>query len=168
MRAWLRHNLQLAVVPAWVQRTMSYGVIGAVCASISNLVVVAGSFAGMKYWNTTALAFVLVTPLGYVLQSRFTFGVGLSARRFIHFAGSIAVGAALFLALIGLLHSAFGVPVWIASPLATLLIFCWNYVALSWAISSTTRGNLHLMTSSRFSAQCDSLPTTPGKHFDHG
>lgn len=115
---------------------MNYGAIGAVCACISNFIVIVGSLAGVEYWNAAVLSFVLVTPLGYVLQSRFTFGVGLSARHFVHFAGSVAVGAALFLALIGLFHSAFGVPVWLASPLTTMLMFCWNYAASCWAISS--------------------------------
>ena len=146
---------------------MSYGAIGAVCASISNVIVIAGSLAGIEYWNTTVLAFVLVTPLGYVLQSRFTFGVELSARRFVHFAGSVAVGAALFLALIGLFHGAFGVPVWIASPLATLLIFCWNYAASCWAISSVAKESLRSVASSHFPTRCKPSSNTLGKRLSH-
>ena len=142
---------------------MSYGAIGAVCALISNFMVIAGSLAGAEYWNTAVVAFVLVTPLGYVLQSRFTFGMELSARRFIHFAGSVAVGAALFLALIGLFHSAFGMPVWIASPLATMLIFCWNYAASYWVISFLAKESLHSVASSHFLTRCKSPLTTLGK-----
>ena len=146
---------------------MSYGAIGAVCACISNFMVIAGSLAGIEYWNTAALAFVLVTPLGYVLQSRFTFGVELSARRFIHFAGGVAVGAAVFLALIGLLHSALAMPIWMASPLATLLIVCWNYVASCWAITSAAKESLFSMASSRFATRCKPSPTTLGKRLSH-
>lgn len=159
----MRSNVQLAAVPAWVRQTLSYGAIGAVCASISNLIVITGSLAGIDYWNAAVLAFVLVTPLGYVLQSRFTFDMELSARRFIHFAGSVAVGAVLFLALIGLFHSVFGMPVWSASPLATLLIVCWNYVASCWAISPAAKESLYSMASSCFSTRFKSAPTIPGK-----
>ena len=167
MRAWLRHNAQLAVFPAWVRQTMSYGTIGVICASVSNFIIIASSLAGTEYWNGTVLAFVLVTPLGYVLQSRFTFGVELSTRRFIHFTGGVAIGAVLFLALVGLFHSAFGVPVWIASPLATLLLFCWNYIASYWAISSATKESLYSMASSRFSTRCKPSTTTLGKRLTH-
>jgi len=167
VRARLLHNLALAVVPARVGQIISYSAIGAVCACISNFIVIAGSLTGIEYWNAAALSFVLVTPLGYVLQSRFTFGVELSARRFIHFVGSVAAGAILFLALIGLFHSAFGVPVWIASPLATVLIFCWNYAASCWAISSVTEEDLHSMALSSFPTRCRPAPTTCGKRLSH-
>lgn len=128
---------------------MSYGAIGAVCAGLSNFIVIAGSLAGVDYWNAAVLAFVLVTPLGYILQSRFTFGVDLSACRFVHFGGSVALGAILFLALLGVLHSGLKLPVWIASPLATMLIFCWNYAAACWAIGSAAKVKSHSVTSSR-------------------
>lgn len=167
MRAWLGHNVELAAVPAWVRQTMSYGAIGAVCAFMSNFIIIAGSLAGVEYWDAAVLAFVLVTPLGYILQSRFTFGMELSARRFVHFAGSVAVGAALFLALIGLFHSAFDVPVWIASPLATMLIFCWNYAASCWAIRSVAKESLQSVSSSRSLVWCKPLSTTLGKRLNH-
>lgn len=146
---------------------MNYGAIGAVCACISNFIVIAGSLAGVEYWNTAVLSFVLVTPLGYVLQSRFTFGVELSARRFVHFAGGVAAGAVLFLALIGLFHSAFEVPVWIASPLATMLIFCWNYAASCWTISSVTKESLHSVAPSRLLTRCKPSSTTLGRRSSH-
>ena len=167
MRAWLRRNVQLAAVLAWVRQTMSYGAIGAICACMSNLIVIAGTLAGTRYWNAAILSFVLVTPFGYVLQSRFTFGVELSTRRFIHFTGSVAVGAVLYLALVGLFHSAFDVPVWAASPLATLLIFCWSYAASSWAINSAAKASLHPMAPPRFSTRCKPSPASLGERSSH-
>lgn len=166
MRAWLRHNVQLAVVSAWVRRAMSYGAIGAVCACISNFIVIVGSLAGIEYWNAAVLSFVLVTPLGYVLQSRFTFRVELSVHRFVCFAGSVAAGAVLFLALIGLFNSVFEVPVWIASPLATMLIFCWNYAASCWTISSANEEALQSVDSSRSLAWRKPSSTNPRKVFE--
>jgi putative flippase GtrA len=127
--------IRLASVPARMRHLMSYGVIGAACACMSNFVIIASSLAGVRYWNAAALAFVLVTPLGYVLQSWLTFGVRLSMHRFLRFAGSVAIGAFLFVTLLGLFHGVCGMPIWIVSPSVTVVIFCWNYAASLWAVS---------------------------------
>jgi len=167
VRARLFYNLALAVVPARVSQIIRYGSTGAVCACISNFIVISGSLTGIDYLNAVALSFVLVTPLGYFLQSRFTFGVDLSVRHFIRFVGSVAVGATLFLALIGLLHSVLDVPVWIASPLATLLIFCWNYAASCWVMSYVTEKDLRSIALSGFLVLYRSLSNTCGKRLGH-
>ena len=127
--------IRLASVPAWTRHLMSYSIIGGACACLSNLIVIASSLAGFRYWNAAALSFVLVTPFGYILQSRITFKAKLSVGRFMRFAGSVAIGAFLFVILLGLFHGICGIPIWIASPLVTMAIFCWNYTASLWTIS---------------------------------
>ena len=134
MSARAPHNCRYALVPAWARHTLNYGIIGAFCACASNVVIIACSLVDIEYWNAVALSFVLVTPLGYVLQSRFTFRVGLTILHFIRFAISAAAGAFLFLILVSLFCSVLGMAVWLASPLATGLVFCWNYTASRWAI----------------------------------
>lgn len=128
-------NGWLAISPPWARYVFSYGTIGAVCACLSNSVIIACSFAEIKYWNGAALAFTGVVPCAYVLQSRFTFGAKLSIRRFVRFLGGAAAGAVLFLVLISLFCSVLEIPVWIASPLATAFVFLWNFLISHWAIA---------------------------------
>lgn len=132
MNVWLARNVLLPPTPAWVHSIVSYG---AVCACVSNAVVIGCSLAGLRYWQAAALSVVVVTPISYVLQSRFTFGIGRSVQCFIRFAAGIVAGALLFLVIIELFRSLLGMPIWVASPLATLIIVCWNYVASCWAIT---------------------------------
>jgi putative flippase GtrA len=135
MDIWLAYKLRLSPVPAWVHPIISYGAVGAFCACASNAIVIGCSLAGLEYWQAAALSLAIVTPVSYVFQSRFTFGVGCSAQRFIRFGGSILMGAFLFLFITALLRKLLGMPIWVASPLATVIIFYWNYIASRWAIT---------------------------------
>ena len=137
----LVHSRRFPPVPAWIHPVVSYGVVGSVCACASNGIIIGCSLAGLEYWQAAALSVAIVTPVSYVLQTRLTFGVEHSAKRLIRFLGSILMGAFLFLAIIGLLRNLLEMPIWVASPLATAIIFCWNYVASKWAVthSSTNR-----------------------------
>lgn len=149
MRVW-SVSIRLASVPTWMRHLMSYGFIGAACACMSNLVVIASSLAGFKYWNAAALSFVLVTPLGYVLQSWLTFGVKLSVRRFIRFAGNVAIGALILIISLGLFNGVCGIPIWIVSPLVSVVVFCWNYAASLWAVSYFGKADLNAPAAVRY------------------
>jgi putative flippase GtrA len=63
-------------------RTARYTIVGAICALAHNAVMILGDLAGEHYVPMTVLSFGIVTPLGYLLHSRFTFREQLSLRAF--------------------------------------------------------------------------------------
>jgi putative flippase GtrA len=82
-----------------------------------------------------------VAPLGYYLHCRFTFHKALSIAGFLRFMVGIAIAYPLLLALMALFCSGFGLPVPIASPLATVVLFFFNYLSARWAIVRRLRQN---------------------------
>ena len=80
------------------------------------------------------LAFALVTPIGFLLHSRFTFHEPLRWRAFWRFSAGVASAAPVAFAAMILLCSGLGLHVAIATPIATLIVFLWNFVAAHWAI----------------------------------
>ncbi len=118
-----------------------YTTVGAICAVTHNLVMIGGDFAGLHYLPATLLSVALVTPLGYALHCRFTFRKGRSVEGFLRFAAGIALGYPISLALMVLFCSGFGWPVLVAAPLATILLFVFNYVSAHWAIVRRLRLN---------------------------
>lgn len=117
-------------------RTTWYTLIGAVCALAQNGVMIVGAAAGGHYAWLAVLAFALVTPLGYILHARITFVEKTSWRHFIRFASGVAAGFPLYFAVMAVLCSGFGLAVAIAAPIATVVLYLWNYISAHWAISS--------------------------------
>jgi putative flippase GtrA len=115
-------------------RPARYILVGATCAALYNAVMILGERAGFDYVSTSFLSLLVVIPAGYLLHAGFTFGSGRSWRAFLRFAGSVLAGFPISLLTVALLSSGVGLPMVIAAPVATLMLFCWNYAIAHWAI----------------------------------
>lgn len=128
-------DLGSAVTPHPVAaRTARYTIIGAICALTYNAVMILGDLAGGHYAPMTVLSFGIMTPLGYLLHSRFTFREKISSRSFLRFASGVTAGFPLSLLSMAILCTGLGLPVAIAAPIATMTLFLWNYALAHWAI----------------------------------
>jgi putative flippase GtrA len=121
--------------------TVRYTIVGAICALVHNAVMIVGDLAGGHYVPMTVLSLGIVTPLGYLLHSRFTFREQLSSRAFLRFASGVTAGFALCLLSMAILCTGLGLPVVLAAPLTTITLFLWNYVSAYWAILDRWRLN---------------------------
>lgn len=116
-----------------------YLTVGALCAVVYNLVMIGCDFAGMHYLPASLIAIAVVGPLGYFLHCRFTFRKALSLMGFARFMAGIAIAYPLLLALMMLFCSGLGLRVSIATPLATVVLFVFNYLSAHWAIARRLR-----------------------------
>ena len=122
-----------------IGRTARYTLIGGLCALANNAVMILGDLAGGHYVPMTLLAFLTVTPLGYVLHANFTFREPRSFTGLLRFASGGLLGLALALFIMAVLCTGLGLPVVIAAPIATILLILWNYAAAHWAIIGRLR-----------------------------
>lgn len=113
-----------------------YIVVGAFCAGIYNVMMIAGDWLGITYVATTLVAFVVLVLLGYVLHCLYTFSEKLSAIGLARYTGAMLLTLPLSLGGMWLLHGVAHLPMWLASPLLTVSLFCWNFVATRWAVLS--------------------------------
>ena len=121
-------------LPAIGWRPARYLVVGASCAIVHNLIMIIGDWAGGHYLPMSFVSFAVVTPLGYWLHSGFTFSEQHSLRAFMRFAAGVAAGFPISLLTMAMLCTGFNVPVVIAAPVATVVLFAWNYLSAHWAI----------------------------------
>jgi len=121
-------------LPSFISRTARYTIVGGVCAATHNIVMILGDFAGAHYVPMTLVSFSLVTPLGYLLHCGFTFGERLSLQGLLRFTSGVAAGFPLSLAVMAILCSGLRLPVVVAAPIATAVLFLWNYASARWAI----------------------------------
>jgi len=116
-------------------RPLRYLLVGAACAALNNALMIGADHIGFHYAWSMIAAFILVTPLGFWLHSRFTFGAALSWRNLRTFALGVAAGFPLSLLVMAVLCSGLHLSVMIAAPIATLVLFAWNYVSARFAIT---------------------------------
>lgn len=120
-------------------RPLRYLATAVICAAAHNSVMIGGDLAGGHYFGLSFLSFALVTPLGYWLHSRFTFGERLSLRNFLRFASGVAAGFPISLLVMAILCTGLSQPVIVAAPIATVVLFVWNYATAHLAILGRLR-----------------------------
>ena len=120
-------------------RPIRYIVVGAICALVHNVVMIVGDFLGFHYLPMNFVSFGIVTLLGYLLHSGFTFRGQPSIAAFLCFAAGLAVGFPISLLVMAILCTGLGIPVILAAPIATVVLFVWNYASAHWAILGTVR-----------------------------
>ncbi len=116
------------VHPVSTKRTR-YLVIACFCAASHNVIMIAGDYVGISYAIMTFVSFMLVTPTAYALHTRFTFAERLSAARLLRFVSGTAIGLPLSLLVMAILCTLLKLPVIIAAPIATVVLFGWNYAS---------------------------------------
>ena len=122
------------MVRSLVERGGRYSLVGIVCVLLNYAIIVAANAAGLHYIPAMLLAFALVTPIGFLLHSRFTFREPFRWQALWRFSAGAASAAPLAFAAMILLCSGLSLHVAIATPIATLIVFLWNFIAAHWAI----------------------------------
>jgi putative flippase GtrA len=111
-----------------------YLAVGATCAILHNVIMIAGDFVGLHYVASTLVSFVIVVLCGYGLHSTFTFGRDLSLSSLWRYALGMAANLPGSLVLMFVLCSLAGIPVVVAAPATTVILFLWNFAVSHWAI----------------------------------
>lgn len=122
-----------------LDRGWRYTLIGALCAVSNYIIMLAVDAAGGHYLVGTLVAFAIVTPVAYLLHSRFTFAEPFSFRAFSRF---VAGGASTYPIAAGtliILCSGLHFSVAVAAPVAAVFMFGWNFAAAHWSIMPSMR-----------------------------
>ena len=133
---------------SFTRRSSLYTVVGAICALANNVVMMLGDWAGANYVPMSIASFILVTPLGYLLNAGLTFRTKPSLRDFARFAAGVALGFPLYFLVMATLCSGLRLSVAMAAPISTISLFAWNYASAHWAICPTwfSHNRLHRST----------------------
>lgn len=108
--------------------TGRYAQVGLLCALLNNAVVIAMDRLGYHYVIAVCAAFVLSTAAGYLLHALYTFQVPASGTSGLRFVMGNLTAFPLAMATMFLLCSGLGLTASIAMPIATLLLFGWNFL----------------------------------------
>lgn len=116
-----------------------YLVVGVICALANNAILIGGDAVGLHYALCILLTFVLVLPLAYLIQARWTFGQATSWFAFGSFVGVSFISTVVAGAAVGLYRGALDIPMVFAGPLATVTMTVYNYLMTRWAVGRGRR-----------------------------
>ncbi|MGB3710129.1 MAG: GtrA family protein [Erythrobacter sp.] len=114
-----------------------YTVIAAGSALLFNVILIGVHAAGVHYLAALAAAFCVVVMAAYCAHALFTFETQFTTRGFGRFVGTQLLGFPISAIVLATLIEGFGLAVWIATPIATILMFAYNFVSARWATLST-------------------------------
>ena len=112
-----------------------YLLVGLACALLHNAVMIGGDLLGFHYVVSTLASYAIVVVCGFALHCYVTFGRRPSAKSFLRYAASMATNYPGSLVLMFLFCDVAGLAVPIAAPLATVVLFAWNFLTTRWAIA---------------------------------
>ena len=105
------------------------------CVVLHNAVMIGGDWLGLHYAGSALLSFAVVVGLGYWLHSAWTFpAAGRSGMSLARYAFSMSANLPLFLAGMFACVDLAGLPVAMAAPLVTVLLWGFNFAATRWAL----------------------------------
>lgn len=116
------------------ERGWKYTLVGLICALSNYTIMLLNDAAGEHYLLGTIIAFVLVTPLAYLLHSRFTFAEPLGTKAFVRFVIAAASAYPVAAAILVFLCSGLHLSVAVAYPILTVSTFCLNFATAHWSI----------------------------------
>ena len=114
--------------------TVRYLAGGTFCAMLNNVIMICGTQLMIVYPLALILSFCITTPVAYLIHSVFTFEKARSWVRLQRFLLTAIIGFLGSMMLMVLLCTGLRVPVIVAMPVATGVLFLWNFTTARWAI----------------------------------
>jgi len=109
--------------------------VGLACALLHNVIMITGDWLGFHYVISSFLSFAIVVGFGYWLHSAWTFpgaerGRAPFARYFLMASANLPLSIGCMFVFVDLV----GLSVPVATPLATVLLAMFNFLASRWAL----------------------------------
>ena len=117
-----------------LDRAPRYAIGGVLCALIHNIIMISLDRAGFDYKISLLISFVVTAPLGYVFHSAITFQKAANWQRLQRYLVGVTSGFFVSALFMFLFCTVLRLPVPMATPIATALLFFYNYVLARWSI----------------------------------
>lgn len=116
-----------------------FAIVGLACAVLHNAILIGFDRFGVSYAVASLVSFAACVAVGYALHTHYTFSVEHGLASLWRYTLAMAANLPLSVALLFLMVDVMGWPVALAAPVATVLLFTWNYIASRWALLRPVR-----------------------------
>jgi putative flippase GtrA len=122
------------------RRFTRYALVAIGCALLHNAILIVTDALGATVIACQAASAVVLLPVGFVLQSRITFACERTWRGFWCYSATLITNFPLAIAVLWLVREQAHLSMWVAAPVSSLFLFCWNYLTSTWALAPRTKG----------------------------
>lgn len=123
-------------------RMARFGGVSAICLGLHNTILVAADALGFDYGVALLASFAIVVVVGFILHSRFTFGIAASLPGFVRYSLALIVNVPVQWVLLGAMIEGLRLPMLAAAPLSTATMMMLNFIASRWALRPTRQATL--------------------------
>lgn len=116
-------------------RIPRYTLVAIFCALLHNAILIAMDAAGFGIVACQAASAAVLLPVGFLLQSRVTFVSERDWRGFARYSAALITNFPVALVALWLSRDLAGVPMWVAAPFSSLVLYCWNFATSTWALA---------------------------------
>lgn len=116
------------------RHSVRYVAVAGLSAVISNAILIGGDAAGIGYTLLVLLSWLVTGTLAYLAHAIFTFRQPIIAGSWVRFLAGSAIGIPAAWLLIALFRTQLGWPMALSAPVATVVMFGYNYLNARLAI----------------------------------
>ena len=115
-------------------RAPRYAVGGILCAVLHNIIMIALDHVGVYYGISLLISFAITTPLSYGFHSTVTFRKAWNWQGLRRYTAGLTSAFLVSALLMFIFCTLLRLPVPVATPITTILMFFYNYVLARWSI----------------------------------
>jgi len=127
------HNSRVFNRSSWLHRPLQKSQFAlflggsVLCAGINNVILIAGEWLGYNYVLLTFLCYFVSGSVGYFYHCRITFDKPISWMSYVGFISSLFLGLPLSILLLAIAIEWLVLPMWIAAPAMTMIMFIYHF-----------------------------------------
>lgn len=119
-------------------RLPRYTSVAIFCALIHNFCLIVADRLGANIFWCQATSAAVLLPVGFWLQSHVTFRCERGWAGFMRYSLALITNFPVALLILWLTRDLLALSMWIAAPLSSVALFCWNYATSTWALGKSS------------------------------
>ena len=117
-------------------RIPRYTLVSIACAVLHNVILIAADAAGLGIIACQAASAAVLLPVGFYLQSEYTFACERSWRGFARYSAALITNFPVAVIALWFSRDLAALPMWVAAPISSVVLYCWNFVTSTWALGT--------------------------------
>jgi len=121
-------------LPSFIRIIPRYTVVALALAGLHNATLIAADASGAHFIVAQAISAAILLPTGFLAMARFSYAVQASWCGFARYSAALITNFPVAIAALWLLIEGLTLPMWLAAPISTAILFIWNFLTSTWAL----------------------------------
>jgi putative flippase GtrA len=118
-----------------LRRIPRYTLVAIGCALLHNAILIGADALGGNVLVCQVASAAVLLPVGFWAQSHVTFQCERSFRGFLRYSMALLTNFPVSLLVLWVMRDLLSIPMWVAAPVSSGILFCWYYVTSTWALA---------------------------------